>query len=209
MLSPFLAFNSMIQDVSRFYVYLVFGSLISGFILSEKNFSIISSTKAFFPLVILMFFSQYYLFRNQYLYKLELNFNMEQLSASTLAAHFFGMLKFSAIVMAGCCFMLNLCAILQKAGKATFIRVVGYHSLYIYILHVVIVVGLRIVLVNWFHYENVFVILPLQILAGMIGSVMIYNWCRHAGLNFLFEYDPTDLRKFFRRLNMIPKYQKI
>src|SRR5690348_5789226 len=80
MLSPFLAFNSMIQDVSRFYVYLVFGSLISGFILSEKNFSIISSTKAFFPLVILMFFSQYYLFRNQYLYKLELNFNMEQLS---------------------------------------------------------------------------------------------------------------------------------
>jgi hypothetical protein len=209
MLSPFLSFNSMIQDTTRFYVYLVFGSLISDFILSEKNFDIISSVKAFLPLLVLMFFSQYYLFRHQYLYELELNFNVDHLTAGTLAAHFWGMVKFSGIVMIGCSFMLNVCAILQKIGKATFIRVVGYHSLYIYILHVVIVVGCRIVLVNWFHYENAFVILPLQVIAGMIGSVMIYNVCRHAGLNFLFEYDPVDLKRFFRRVNLLPKYQKI
>lgn len=208
MASPFLFFNSMIQDTTRFYVYLVFGSLISEFILADKNFKYFSSFRSFFPLLILMFFTQFYLFKHQYLYGLEMKFNMGNLNGESILMHLWGMLKFTAIVMVGCAFILNACALFQKTGKATFIRVVGYYSLYIYILHVMIAVGCRILLVNLLHYKNAFLILPLQIIMGMLGSVMIYNLCRHLHLNFLFEYDPDDFKIFFSKLRILPKYQE-
>jgi len=208
MLSPFLFFNSMIQDATRFYVYLVLGSLISSFILDEANFGILSSVRLFFPLTILMLISQFYLFHHQYLYGLEMYFNMGRLSYSSVFLHWLGMLEFTAIVMTGCAFVLNACAILQKTEKAKFIRVIGYHSLYIYLMHVLIAVGCRMFFVNFLGYRNAYVILPLQIMAGMIGSVMIYNICRQAGLRFLFELDPEAIRRLARKMNVMPKLQK-
>jgi len=207
LLSPFLSFNSMIQDTTRFYVYLTFGSLISEFILNKRNFAVFSSGKLFLPLSILMVASQYYLFRHQYLYKLEINFDTKSVNLSSLMVHFWGMLKFSAIVMVGCAFVLNVCCLLQRFGRVTFIRVLGYHSLYIYILHVLIVVGCRIFFVNIIHYTDSYILLPLQILVGMIGSVTIYNMFRHIYLNFLFEYDPASFKLFLKKLNIFPKLQ--
>lgn len=210
LVSPFLFFNSMIQDTTRFYVYLVFGSLIADFILKPKNFKMLSSSKLFLPLGILMFFSQYYLFKHQYLYRLEMYFDLNKISYENVLLHFWGMLKFTGIVMIGCAFVLNACALFQRYGKASFIRVVGYHSLYIYLMHVLLAIGIRMFFVNFLNYKNVFVLLPLQIMVGMIGSVMIYNLCRHWNLNFLFEYDPISFKKLFRRLVFfLPKYQKI
>jgi len=200
MASPFLSFNSMIQDTTRFYGYLVFGVLISKFILSKDNFRLYSSVRLFVPLLLLMIFSQYYLFKHQYLYLLEVNVNIEHSSFNSIIIHFWGMLKFIGIVIIGCAFVLNSCALFQRLGKATFIRIIGFHSLYIYIMHVIICVGIRILLVNLLHYENAFVILPLQIFCGMVGSVMIYNICKRLHLNFLFEYDVAELKIFFFKI---------
>lgn len=209
MISPFLFFNSMIQDTTRFYVYLVFGSLISGFILDKRNFNLLSSFRLFLPLGILMALSQYYLFKHQYLYRLEMKFDMTEVTFEKVVIHLGGMLEFTGIVMIGCAFVLNVCAILQRVGKFVFIRVVGYHSLYIYLMHVLLAVGIRMFFVNFLHYKNVYFILPIQIIVGMIGSVMIYNVCRHFGLNMLFEYDQEAIRKFWRKMNPWIKYQKL
>lgn len=207
--SPFLFFNSMIQDTTRFYVYLVFGSLISKFILDKKNFPLISSVRLLVPLLLLMVTSQYYLHKNLYLYKLEMYIDIHSLSIPTVLSHFWGMFQFVVIVMIGCAFILNVCALFQKVGKSNFIRVIGYHSLYIYILHVLLVVTCRLLFVNILHYENAFIILPVQILTGTIGAVMIYNLCRHLNMNFLYEYDPIDLKKFFHFPNLILKSEKV
>lgn len=65
-------------------------------------------------------------------------------------------------------------------------------------MHVLIAVGLRIILVDYCHYEDAYVLLPLFILAGMIGSTMIYNWCKHIGLGCIFEYDPEVTMKILK-----------
>lgn len=207
--SPFLFFNSMIQDTTRFYVYLVFGSLISKFILDKKNFRLISSTKLFMPLLLLMIISQYYLHKNLYLYKLEMNIDISSSSVASILHHFWGMFQFVAIVMIGCTFILNVCALFQKVGKSSFIRVIGYHSLYIYILHVLLIVSCRLLFVNILHFENAFLILPIQVIIGTIGAVMIYNLCRHLNMNFLFEYNPKEFKTSFRRIPFLLKFQKI
>jgi len=207
-ISPFLFFNSMIQDTTRFYVYLVFGSLISDFILAGKNARMLFSIKSFIPLCIAMFFSQYYLFKHQYLYSLEMYFDMDKLGYQAVLQHFWGMLKFTMIVLIGCAFVLNVCTILQRIGRGSFIRVIGYHSLYIYLMHVLLTVACRMFFVNFLHYKNAFVILPFQITVCMIGSVMIYNLARHLGLNFLFEYDLKTFKKMFRNRRINLQYQK-
>lgn len=208
MVSPFLFFNSMIQDTTRFYVYLVFGSLISDFILSKKNFRLFSSFKLFIPLGILMFISQYYLFKHLHLYALEMNIHLTHLTLMQVLLHFWGMLRFVTIVMIGCAFALNACTIFQRVGKAAFIRVLGYHSLYIYLMHVLIAVSLRIIFVDYLHYRDAYVLLPILIIAGMIGSTMIYNLCKHLGLGFLFEYDPALTKRILKQLKLKPKDQK-
>ncbi len=208
MVSPFLFFNSMIQDTTRFYVYLVFGSLISDFILSGNNFKLFSSVRLFIPLGLLMLLSQYYLFKHLHLYALEMKINITNLSVEQVLLHFWGMGQFTAIVMIGCLLVLNACSIFQRFGKATFVRVIGYHSLYIYLMHVLIAVGLRILLVDFFHYKDAYVLLPLFVIIGIIGSTMIYNICRHTGLGWLFEYDPLLTRKIFNFLKGNPKIQR-
>lgn len=195
MASPFLFFNSMIQDTTRFYVYLAFGNIISDFILSEGNFKLFCSKKILIPLGILTFFSQYYLFKHLFLYRLEMNINVRALSISDIVLHFWGMLKFTVIVMIGCVFALNICSIFQRFARIKLARVLGYHSLYIYLMHVVIAVGLRILFVNILQYRNAYVLLPILILSGIIGSTMIYNLSKRLNLGFLFEYDPRLTKK--------------
>lgn len=207
MISPFLMFNSMLQDTTRFYVYLVFGSIISDFILSKDNFKLFSSVKLLIPLAILAFLSQYYLFEHLHLYRLEMSIDLKGLTLQHVLLHFWGMLRFTTIVMIGCAFALNACAIFERFGKAVFMRVLGYHSLYIYLMHVLIAVGLRMVFVDFLHYTNAYILLPLLIIVGMIGSTMIYNLCKHIGLGCLFEYDPALTRKFLDRIRLKAKLQ--
>ena len=129
-------------------------------------------------------------------------------SLSWLWRHDVMMVIYLIIVLIGCAMTINICFILQKWSKATFLRVIGYHSLYIYLMHLFLLVSVRTVFVFLLDYKNTFVILPTQIIVAVIGSIIIYNTCRRLGLNFLFEYDPSDFKKFIRRFIWIPKYQK-
>jgi fucose 4-O-acetylase-like acetyltransferase len=207
LVSPFLMFNSMLQDTTRFYVYLVFGSIISDFILSKDNFKLFSSVKLLIPLALLGLISQYYLFKHLHLYQLEMSIDMKGLTLQHVLLHFWGMLRFTTIVMIGCAFALSACTIFERFGKAVFVRVLGYHSLYIYLMHVLIAVGLRIVFVDLLHYTNAYILLPLLIIVGMIGSTMIYNLCKHIGLGCLFEYDPALTGKLLKRIRFKAKFQ--
>jgi len=207
-LSPLLFFNSMIQDTTRYYVYLVFGSLISKFILKRENFGLISSSKLTLPLGLLAFLSQYYLFEHQYFYLLERHLQFVNLTFWSALRHLAGIFIFTVIVVLGCAFVLNVCAILQRRKCIRFLRVVGYHSLYIYLMHVLVVVGIRIFSINFLGYTNPFVILPIQIIVGVLGPVIVYNLFKRWGLTLLFEYEPGDVRKMFRNVNVLLKYKK-
>lgn len=200
LISPFLFFNSMIQDTTRFYVYLVFGSMISGFILRKDNFKLLSSIKLFIPLSTLAILTQYYLFKHLYLYTLEMTISVSNLTLHQVLSHFWGMLIFTTIVIIGCAFILNVCAVFQRLGKVNFIRIIGFHSLYIYLMHVLIAIGLRIFFVDFMHYTNPYLLLPLLIATGVFGSIMFFNLCRHWGMMFLFEYDPRLIKRSLKML---------
>jgi uncharacterized membrane protein YcfT len=76
--------------------------------------------------------------------------------------------------------------LLERWGKVSFLRVFGYHSLYIYITHVIIVGFVRMILTKVFHIYDPFVILGVGITVGVILPILFYNLVGKRYLWFLF-----------------------
>ncbi|GAC1488705.1 MAG: hypothetical protein NVS1B13_17470 [Flavisolibacter sp.] len=64
---------------------------------------------------------------------------------------------------------------MQQWNTLKFLRLIGFHSLYIYVMHVMIVAFSRNILINLFHIHTAFVLLVLLIALGVVLPIMFYN----------------------------------
>jgi len=94
---------------------------------------------------------------------------------------------FAAVSIAGCAFIINLCYLLQQLNIFKFLRVIGYHSLFIYIMHLMVIAGFRILYVNVLHQTNVYIFIIVGIIAGIFIPMVIYNVAEKLGAGWLFE----------------------
>lgn len=98
-------------------------------------------------------------------------------------------LQFLCIALTGCFTMLSLAFIFQKLNFLSFLRIIGYHSLYIYVIHVMIAAFTRIFLMHVLHIDNAVVILFTCIIVGSTLPVIIYNLLIRDNIFwFLFTY---------------------
>jgi len=199
LLAPVLSFNSMIQEVAINYIYMAFGTAISGYVLSKENFRYLSSWKLFIILLPFFIISQLYWIRHEDIdpFFIAMDGN---LSLSWVLQQDMKMLQFAAVVLVGCVFMINICFMLQKAGKVLFLRVIGYHSLYIYLMHLLFIVGCRAILYSRLGIENADFLLSVLVAVGVIGPVIAYNIFQHLNMNFLFEFEFPIFKK--KRMKM-------
>jgi fucose 4-O-acetylase-like acetyltransferase len=86
-----------------------------------------------------------------------------------------GLLEFMCIALLGCLCMCILAFRLQERNMLAWLRVLGYHSLYIYVMHVVVASATRIVLKNFLHIHNPVVLLAAGITLGVTVPVICYN----------------------------------
>jgi fucose 4-O-acetylase-like acetyltransferase len=172
-LSPYMQNISMISDWMEFYIFFAIGDTISQLFFHEK-------VQKFFknPLTLLVaipFFiaaQMYYLANNMYYQTTEL-----------MRA------EFLIIALTGCFTMLALSFILQRLNILSWLRILGYHSLYIYVMHVMIAAFIRTFLIHVLGIDNIFVILFLCIIGGSILPVIIYNLFIYKSVGwFLFTY---------------------
>jgi fucose 4-O-acetylase-like acetyltransferase len=77
--------------------------------------------------------------------------------------------------------------LLEKWNKLSFLRVIGFHSLYIYMIHVIVVGLVRAVLVHFLHLTNPFLILSIVIFFGVLIPILFYNLLGKSYLWFLFS----------------------
>ena len=163
-LSRFVQEYGLIHDLLYYYVFLVTGTLASKFILNKDNFALLASSR--FALVMLPIFllTQWYWL------------NTPDIDP----------FLFAAVALIGCFFMVNISFILHKTERVQILRVVGYHSLYIYILHVLITSAIRIFAIK-VGVTYTPVLLVINITLGTFLPIVFYNYVRSKGLYYLFE----------------------
>jgi hypothetical protein len=78
---------------------------------------------------------------------------------------------------------------LQTWNILRFLRVIGYHSMYIYVMHVMVAAASRAVLMKVFHITNPFILLTFIIFFAVTIPIIFYNLLINDNiLWFLFSY---------------------
>ncbi|MFT3846792.1 MAG: acyltransferase [Lacibacter sp.] len=164
---------SMMSDWMEFYIFFAAGDAFSGIFFKEKFQQWLSK---FY--VLLVSTPVFILIQVYYLHK------GEEYFLSDLA----GRGEFIFVSLLGCLFMFILAFNIQKAGFLSFLRIVGAHSLYIYVMHVFVAAFVRILLMKFFLISNPVALLFAGIVISIIVCIAFYNLLIKDGpLWFLFS----------------------
>jgi peptidoglycan/LPS O-acetylase OafA/YrhL len=155
---------SLVHDLMHYFLFLVIGDCLSRFVLEERNAKLISSTRLTALIMPIFIFCQW----------LWLNHDLN------IFTHFI-------IALVGCTLMVNLCFKLQSSKSFFWLRYVGFYSLYIYVMHVIIGAGVRVLLISVLGLSNPTIIFILATFCAVIIPIMLYNAAIKFGLWFLFN----------------------
>jgi fucose 4-O-acetylase-like acetyltransferase len=165
-LSPHLQKISMLSDWMEFYIFVAIGDSISEIFFKAKVQNLFKNYLTLILATPVFILAQIYY----------LNHQTTQL-------------QFLTIAFIGCFTMLSLAFIFQRLNLLSFLRIIGYHSLYIYVIHVMIAAFTRIFLMHVLHIDNAIVILFTCIAVGSVLPVVIYNLLIRDNIFwFLFTY---------------------
>jgi fucose 4-O-acetylase-like acetyltransferase len=158
--SPYIRGLSMVSDWMEFYIFFAVGDALSSFFFKKKSQDFLKKYSTFLLVIPLFTIAQFY-----------------YLSHSTVyySDDHMGKLAYLPIVFIGCFSMFVLAFRLQNWNILKFLRVLGFHSLFIYVMHVIISAFTRIVLIHLFGINNPYLLLIGGIATGVTIPVIIYN----------------------------------
>jgi fucose 4-O-acetylase-like acetyltransferase len=174
-----------LTDICEFYLFFSLGDLISNVLLTEQNVKRFSSFKLFFPLLVIFLIIQY-----QFA-KINLHGGAEGINYVEHKMPFFFLFE----ALFGCTISINFSFLLQKYNALKFLRVIGFHSLYIYCMQIIMVTVARVVLINVLKVHYVPALVILIWLSGIIIPIFIYNACMRLNMWWLFTFKRPDKQK--------------
>ena len=160
---------NLLQDTLEYYLYFALGSACTELLLDPKNKVLFSSYGLLFALLPIFLVSQWYWIQHR-------------------EAGLEGTPQFALIAVIGCSFVFVVSFVLSRTQSAGFLRVIGRHSMYIYIMHVMSIVLVRVVLMKVLGITSLAVLLPLSLLAGVLAPIVFYRWSLRFGLWFLYTF---------------------
>lgn len=161
-------------DVMFFYVFFAIGDIVSDMIQNTKNYKLFTSYRTLLLLLPGFIALQHYFTRLNLLYQ------------NDYYVQFYRPDLYIITALVGCAFVMNFSFVLQKLNIFRFLRVIGYHSLYIYVMHLMITAGVRIMMVRVLGIENVPLIMVTSIACGVLLPIFTYNLAERTGAWWLF-----------------------
>ena len=192
--------TGLLGDVFFFYIFFAVGDNLASFIIVEEKRKQILGRK---PLLILL---PIFLVLQYFFSKINLKAGDDY-----YVQHLMPVL-FAIVAFAGCAFIINFSYLLQELKLFKFLRVIGYHSLFIYIMHLMVIAAFRALYINVLGQNNVYVFIIVGILAGIFIPMVIYNVAERMGAGWLFELKKkkdlsAEKQNRLKKLN-IPKNEK-
>jgi fucose 4-O-acetylase-like acetyltransferase len=158
MLSPYIHHFSMMSDWMKFYIFFAMGDILSVEFFKERAQNMLKN-----PWTLVVVTPVFALTQVYYLHLASLGNGDVQ------------PVPFLAIALIGCFSMMVLSFRLQSLNILRFLRVLGFHSLYIYVMHVMVAAFVRTVLTKVFHIGSPELLLTCGIVVAVTVPVIIYN----------------------------------
>jgi fucose 4-O-acetylase-like acetyltransferase len=166
--SPLVHGISMISDWMEFYIFFALGDSISVFFFSDSTQRFLKNPYTLLAITPIFLLTQVY-----------------YLGHPTEP----GYSDFLAIALIGCFSMFVLSFRMQSWNVLRFLRVIGYHSLYIYVTHIFVAGLVRLVLTKFLHIHTPFILLFTGIFFAVTIPIIFYNLLVLNGpLWFLFSF---------------------
>ncbi len=167
-----------LTDIFEYYIFFSIGDLISNTVLDQENVRRFSSFKIFFPLLAVFLILQYRF--TQY--------NMQGGPDGINYVEHQMPLFFLVEALVGCTISVNFSFLLQKYNALRFLRVIGFHSLYIYCMQIIVMTITRTILLNFLKITNVPLLVTVIWTSGVVIPIVIYNLCMKFNMWWLFTF---------------------
>lgn len=192
-ISAYIHMNNLragfLTDVFAYYVFFALGDLISKIMLDENNIRRFSSWKVFLPLLVFFVIMQYHFTQ------LNLTPNTDGNNFVERKMPFFFLIE----ALVGCAASVSFSFLLQKYKLFTWIRIVGYHSLFIYCMQMIVMNFARIFFESILHIQYIPALVFLVWIAGVVLPIFFYNFCLKYNLWWLYTYKkPTRQVAYFK-----------
>jgi fucose 4-O-acetylase-like acetyltransferase len=184
LLAPFVNSISILSNWMRFYIFLVIGEILSIYILKKGIRDKLKNPLPFLCCIPVFILAQYCYFHYIGVKSLEntsANFGIDY---SSFVFHEIGFLIISLV---GCATFILLSFLIEKWNRFTWLRIIGFHSLYIYIMHVIVVASVRFFMMKALDINNYTTLLITTIAIGVIFPIVFYNLIGKKYLWFLFS----------------------
>lgn len=182
-----------LTDVLGYYFFFALGDLLSNVVLDEQTIRRFSSWKIFFPILAVFLVTQYF--------TTKINSQPSQFSNDFVENRMPFLYLFQALV--GCTISINFSFLLQKYKLFTWIRIVGFHSLFVYCMQVIVMTLARIFFQSFLHITYTPALLLLVWSSGIVLPIFFYNFCLRYNLWWLYTYrKPAKQVEYLRNTNI-------
>ncbi|MFM9909914.1 MAG: acyltransferase family protein [Chitinophagaceae bacterium] len=177
-IAGYLHMNSIelgfITDVFFFYFFYAVGDIASDFMLNPENYKKIASFKT------LLFIIPFFIVIQHYFTVLNITNKNDYYVQNYQPA------LFALAALVGGSFVICVSFLLQKLDKLRFLRVIGYHSLYIYVTNLMVTAATRVIMVRFFHINDVGLLLLAGTITGIVIPIVFYNIAVRMGAWWLY-----------------------
>lgn len=163
-----------LDDIFKYYLFFSIGDNISRFMLNESTEKLFTSPRLIISLLITFLVIQFYFTK----------INMKAGDNYFIENH--QPLFFLLVALIGCALSISISFTLKKTGKLKFLRVLGYNSIHIYCMQIIVMAVARIAFTRYLHIQNVSVLTILIMTVGLVFPVIFFNGCIRFNLWWLF-----------------------
>jgi fucose 4-O-acetylase-like acetyltransferase len=179
-----------LADIMHYYIFYAIGDGIGRFIRNKENLPLLQSWKLLLLLLIPFAATQWY-------------FLIENLAHETKFYDYVEYYQpglFLLIALTGCAFVMSVAFVLQRTRSVQWLHILGQHSLYIYVAHVMVLAATRILMVKVGGITNVPLLLIAGIVNGLILPVLLYKLSVRFNFTWLFtlekfKFGTTETKK--------------
>lgn len=171
------------MDILQYYIFFSMGDLISITIRNKKNYKYFASF-----LILLILFPLFCL----------VQYNFAQINILQKSNYYIEHqmpIFFMVIATVGCALSINIAFILGRFNLLSFLRIVGYHSIHIYCMQIILMAATRTVLMRLHINIPIPLFFTVIIAAGILFPIWAFNFFLKINCWWLFSPNKTILSK--------------